>query len=227
MNNKVLVSNIRKFCSEQNYSIMQLEDDIDVSHGLISRWGKPNGNPPLEKIVEIAKILNKSVDELINENFNIINNVDNKLVTKFENDDIYSNSDIINISDFLIKQEWDVYYISINSIPELTKLISDIKYSNVRSYVTSVEMNKCDYDIEGTIIRKYKIIVDYYLINYYKNHQTTIKLYMKVDDNKPYLLSVSLISLNKLLKEVQNQTAEVLSEFDSLNVLKDNNIVMA
>lgn len=70
MDNQRIVSNIKDICSKKNYSIMQLEDDINVSHGLISRWSKPNGNPPLEKIIEISRLLNVSIVDIIGEEQN-------------------------------------------------------------------------------------------------------------------------------------------------------------
>lgn len=63
MDNKTLVSNIKKLCQERQIPISQLEKDLYMSPGLISRWTK--NVPAIDRIVEIAEYFDISIDSLI------------------------------------------------------------------------------------------------------------------------------------------------------------------
>lgn len=243
MNNEFLAYNIKKICRQKGYSMSFLESQLSMSAGLVSRWSKGASSPSLEKVYEIAKFLDTNIDTLVNGDFNLASNESNNPIVQFEANDIDDNLDNTNtndisyrlqesskktnLSDFLLEQEWDIYDVPSNEIPSLTDLVSNIKYADVQSYVTSVEMNKFEYDCDGNIIREYKRMVDYYLICYYKNSQLKTSLYLKQQKNKPYKIPFSPTTLKRLLNQVQDQTAESLSEIDALNLLEDNNIVIA
>jgi len=137
MDNQIIVSNIKNICSKKNYSIMQLEEEINVSHGLISRWGKPNGNPPLEKIIEIARLLNVSIVDIIDEEQN--KGTCNKQDT--------CESKIIDENSLLIKKiydmKWRVYDYNNMNIKQFDKAISeyydDTGCISIEPYFLSIE----------------------------------------------------------------------------------------
>lgn len=63
MNNLTLVNNIKKLCKDNNVSISTLEQDLNLSPGLISRWVK--STPAFDKILEIANYFHVSLDDLV------------------------------------------------------------------------------------------------------------------------------------------------------------------
>ncbi len=60
-----LVENIRKICREKSISIMQMENDLGFSAGLISRWSKTKTCPSFDKVIDIMEYLDISFDELM------------------------------------------------------------------------------------------------------------------------------------------------------------------
>lgn len=62
MDNKILIENIRKLCQEHKVSVSQLEKDLYMSPGLISRWSK--NTPTLDRIVDIAEYFGVTLDAI-------------------------------------------------------------------------------------------------------------------------------------------------------------------
>lgn len=62
MDNKLLIENIRKLCQERKVSISQLERDLYMSPGLISRWAK--NTPTLDRIMDIAEYFGVPLDAI-------------------------------------------------------------------------------------------------------------------------------------------------------------------
>lgn len=62
MDNKILIENIRKLCQEHKVSISQLEKDLYMSPGLISRWSR--NTPTLDRIVDIAEYFGVALDAI-------------------------------------------------------------------------------------------------------------------------------------------------------------------
>lgn len=65
MDTKVLVNNIKKICQDRQIPISQLEKDLYMSPGLISRWTR--NVPAFDRVVEIAEYFDISVDSLIHD----------------------------------------------------------------------------------------------------------------------------------------------------------------
>lgn len=63
MDNKALVNNIKSLCKNNDISISQLEKELYMSPGLISRWVK--STPALDRIVDIANYFNTTIDALV------------------------------------------------------------------------------------------------------------------------------------------------------------------
>lgn len=63
MNNELLVNNIKKLCKENQIKIHQLEKEVDIGAGTISRWVK--SDPTLSRVVSIADFFHVTVDDLI------------------------------------------------------------------------------------------------------------------------------------------------------------------
>ena len=62
MINGILLSNIRELCKKNNISVADLEKNLGIGAGTISRWNK--ANPSFDKITAIAKYFKISIDEL-------------------------------------------------------------------------------------------------------------------------------------------------------------------
>lgn len=63
MDNIKLVDNIKRLCLERNVTVSQLERELFLSPGLISRWAK--STPSLDRILDVAEFLGVSVDDII------------------------------------------------------------------------------------------------------------------------------------------------------------------
>lgn len=63
MDNKKIVGSIKNLCSTNEMTVGQLEKEIGLSQGLISKWMYTT--PSLEKIVDIAKYFHVSLDDVV------------------------------------------------------------------------------------------------------------------------------------------------------------------
>lgn len=63
MSNEVLIKSVKGLCKSHSIALSQLENKLNFSYGLISRWSK--SSPSLDKVVDIADYFNVTVDELI------------------------------------------------------------------------------------------------------------------------------------------------------------------
>lgn len=84
MNNEMIVNSIKNLCKENNITIGQLEKEVGLSQGLVSKW--KDKTPSLDKIVDIADYFNVSLDEVIGRKQEIINyNKNNNFVLNLIN----------------------------------------------------------------------------------------------------------------------------------------------
>lgn len=63
MDNKKIVGSIKNLCRTNEMTVGQLEKEIGLSQGLISKWMYTT--PSLEKIVDIAKYFHVSLDDVV------------------------------------------------------------------------------------------------------------------------------------------------------------------
>lgn len=66
MRNEAIVNSIKLLCKNNNMSASQLEKEIGLSQGLISKWQKTM--PSLDKVIDIANYFNVSIDDVIGRN---------------------------------------------------------------------------------------------------------------------------------------------------------------
>lgn len=71
LDNKLLIENIKRLCSQHNIKITNLEKELGFGAGIISRWGN-DADPSLSKIIQVADYFHVSIDEVVGHN-NIIN----------------------------------------------------------------------------------------------------------------------------------------------------------
>jgi len=63
MDNELIVKSIKDLCKKNNITANQLESEVGLSQGLISRWFKTM--PSLDKIIDIADYFHVSLDEVV------------------------------------------------------------------------------------------------------------------------------------------------------------------
>ncbi|POO87856.1 helix-turn-helix transcriptional regulator [Clostridium sp. 3-3] len=63
MNNETIVNSIKILCKKNNITASQLEKEIGLSQGLISKWQKTV--PSLDKVIDIADYFHVSLDDVI------------------------------------------------------------------------------------------------------------------------------------------------------------------
>lgn len=71
MDNELIVKSIKDLCKKNNITANQLENEVGLSQGLISRWLKTT--PSLDKIIDIADYFHVSLDEVVGYDKNRIN----------------------------------------------------------------------------------------------------------------------------------------------------------
>ena len=71
MNNEAIVTSIKKLCKNNNITVTQLEKEVGMSQGLVSKW--KDKVPSLDKIIDIADYFHVTIDEVVGRNQNTIN----------------------------------------------------------------------------------------------------------------------------------------------------------
>ena len=62
----MLLTNIRRLCSEKPVSIAKLERATGIGNGTISRWD--TSSPSIENVQKVAEFFGVTVDELLSDN---------------------------------------------------------------------------------------------------------------------------------------------------------------
>lgn len=145
MDNKILVSNIKKLCSDNNISISTLEKEMFMSPGLISRWAK--NTPAIDRVAEIANYFHVTLDTLIgntnNENANDNKNINRLLAA------LYNRTHKVDI-------KWQIFNPKYTEDSLVNKKISSVAnqknsdcfYCNVNGGNFILTVNYNDEDIE-------------------------------------------------------------------------------
>lgn len=87
MDNNIIVDSIKKLCKDKSITVSQLEKEIGLSQGLVSKW--MNTTPSLDKIIDIADYFHVSLDEVVGYNQNLNDEFLNKLYHQTEEKLIY------------------------------------------------------------------------------------------------------------------------------------------
>ena len=76
---------LQKIRKENNITQEGLADKLNVSRQAVSKWESGTAYPDTEKLIQISKIFNVSLDELVNDNKESVNKVNEKFnfFTKF------------------------------------------------------------------------------------------------------------------------------------------------
>ena len=68
-----LADNIKRIRKENNLSQEQLAEQLGVSRQSVSKWESNQAYPEMDKVLQISKMFNIGVDDLLNQNINEIN----------------------------------------------------------------------------------------------------------------------------------------------------------
>lgn len=63
---KEIVDRIRNLCKQNGTSITKLEEKLGYANGTIGKWAKAKRKPPLEKVIDIARELDTTVEYVMN-----------------------------------------------------------------------------------------------------------------------------------------------------------------
>lgn len=187
MDNKIIVDSIKKICKNNNITVSQLEREIGLSQGLVSKW--MNTTPSLDKIVDIADYFHVSIDEVVGHNKNINDEFLYQLHEQTENDSIiWEDCETMSQNGSKVKQYSD-FYAPGNYIGEYEKETSYATCFN-SGYIIMYAYHKDD-----QIINPYNLILfiqpndDAYLVDqhYTKDelHSLWIKILNHLGDNAP------------------------------------------
>lgn len=69
-----LSENIKKIRKENNLSQEALADKLNVSRQSVSKWESGSAYPEMDKVLQICKMFNLNIDELMNQDINQVNN---------------------------------------------------------------------------------------------------------------------------------------------------------
>ncbi|GEM_PF-6122580 len=211
MDNQLLVSNIKKFCSYKKISIMELEDRIEVSHGLISRWGKSNGNPSLDKIIEVSKVLDVPITELIG-----IDNKSSKLVLHDDTDNViesvneyFYNSNLILINK-LKMLDWKVYRYDFKLISQFDDAIKKFEFEDCEPYYARYKNSYflliVGYFNMKPILKLYLLPTIHLLAKNMKiPSEDLLELCKNIRENKKLLSELSDMKSDTILMELNNE----------------------
>lgn len=218
MINEILLSNIRELCKKNNISVADLEKNLGIGSGTISRWNK--ANPSFDKITAISKYFNISIDELSG------NTVESSSQEKLD-------EGTVKIIDYLTekametngdKSFWKDYK---ECSDEFELLVDDLPSMNPdMNSDMNPDMSKLFYacDEWGSYLLEV-----YYCMNKRYDCETQIRLYLVVDEAKKPLLEcsdkkalqqlfIAVVDKLKILKSqkyVKNRRTELLKMIES------------
>ena len=68
-----LSDNLKRIRKENNLSQEQLADKLGVSRQAVSKWESNQAYPEMDKVLQICKMFNLNIDELLNQNLKEVN----------------------------------------------------------------------------------------------------------------------------------------------------------
>lgn len=195
MINGILLSNIRELCKKNNISVADLEKNLGIGAGTISRWNK--ANPSFDKITAIAKYFKVSIDELSGYH-------------KEADSQKPINEETIQIIDYLTRQTveadetksfWQDYK---NRSDDIAFVIDGLPSMNSDAYPNMVpEMSRLFYASDE--IENYLLEVFYCMDKNY-DFETNIRLYLVAEESeKPDLECDDKQALQELYVAVANK----------------------
>ena len=68
-----LAENLKKIRKEHNLSQEQLAEQLGVSRQSVSKWESNQAYPEMDKVIQLAKMFNLNVDDLLNQDIREVN----------------------------------------------------------------------------------------------------------------------------------------------------------
>lgn len=232
MDNNIIVDSIKKLCKDKSITVSQLEKEIGLSQGLVSKW--MNTTPSLDKIVDIADYFHVSLDEVVGYKQNLNDEFLNKLHEQTENDSItWENCETLNQHGHNVKKYSD-FEIPGQYIGEGEKETSYATCFN-NGYIIMYAYHRYD-----QIINPYNIILfiqpndDAYLVDQHYTKEELYSLWIKIlnhlgnnapdeikaEDLKNSFVSSSSNSTNKNSLSKKTDLSNIQDIISSPEVLK-------
>lgn len=162
MNRNIIIQNIKYLCASKGIPISQLEKEISVSPGFLTRMS--TSYPSIEKIVAVAKYFKISIDTLLGLNNNISFPIANSFIEKLIEDTAKR------------KIRWDSFE------------FKDIRLKSDKIPRSLLDFNPVEYLITGKEVEN-EILFAYFRGGYlqlahleYLNDKQINKLYIKADE---------------------------------------------
>lgn len=106
------ISELRK---EKNMTQMELADKMNISFQAVSNWERGNSMPDISKLPEIAEILGVSIDELLGEKSELLENIINNSTEEYLKNNSVSHNEFIEIAPILKPEQADTIFT--NAVP--------------------------------------------------------------------------------------------------------------
>lgn len=196
MNNKKIVDNIRLLCETNQISVSQLERELFMSPGLISRWNK--NLPTLDRIYDIASYFSVPMETIVG------NASENENGTKSRN--INRLLSVLYRQSINAEVEWDV----LNPVVPLP-ILND----NILSYlITSNQQDVFYCPInEGYF---------FFVMDYTSNTECELRLYVLPDSNSiPELRCTDTEKLTQLYTYLKKRLSKKLNSIKTDNFINE------
>ncbi|MDD4490720.1 MAG: helix-turn-helix domain-containing protein, partial [Paludibacter sp.] len=116
------ISELRK---GKNMTQMELADKMNISFQAVSNWERGYSMPDVSKLPELAEILGVSVDELLGEKSELLENIINNRTEEYLKNNSVSSNEFLEIAPILKPEQADTVFTNATPPFELSE-ISDI-----------------------------------------------------------------------------------------------------
>ena len=94
----------------QNMTQMELADRMNISFQAVSNWERGNSMPDISKLPELAKIFAVSIDEIIGEKNELIENVVNNRTDEYIKQNVVNTQEFITAAPILKPEQADIIF---------------------------------------------------------------------------------------------------------------------
>ena len=250
MDNELIVSSIKQLCKSNNITVTQLEKEVGMSQGLVSKW--KDKVPSLDKVIDIADYFHVTLDEVVGYNQNVDDEFLNKLYNETSKGNIkwisykkaldlkyqikkynmYSDGqkiydeDIYSETNYIFK--FDSGYVIMYSFYERSKLLKPkFLYLFIQPSENS-DLIEQDYEYNDLLKLWTKILnslgedmPDEVKVEDFKNNFLNNKFSYKVVNNN-YLNKRPQSYIKKIINEIVNNTGSLLYDIENNEIIYIN-----
>jgi len=113
------ISELRK---EKNMTQMELANRLNISFQAVSNWERGNSMPDISKLPELAEILGTSIDELLGEKSELIENIINDQTEEYLKSNSVSADEFLAIAPILKPEQADTIFTNVTPPLKLSEI---------------------------------------------------------------------------------------------------------